>query len=69
MLQVVDIFYNLCHAFDKNMFSYIVFCDISKAFDRVLHIVGQICNNFKKNRAFYDKSMKLGTCIVYNNTK
>ena len=24
-------------------------------------VVGQICNNFEKNRAFYDKSMKLGT--------
>ena len=23
-------------------------------------IVGRICNNFEKNRAFYDKSMKLG---------
>ena len=23
------------------------------------YIVGRICNNFKKNRAFYDKSMKL----------
>ena len=32
-------------------------------------IVGQICNNFKKNRAFYDKSMKLGTCLVDSNTK
>ena len=32
-------------------------------------IVGQICNNLKKNRAFYDKSMKLGTCLVDSNTK
>ena len=32
-------------------------------------IVGRICNNFEKNRAFYDKSMKLGTWLVYNNTK
>ena len=32
-------------------------------------IVGRICNNFKKNRAFYDKSMKLGTWLVDSNTK
>ena len=32
-------------------------------------IVGQICNNFEKNSAFYDKSMKLGTWLVDNNTK
>ena len=30
---------------------------------------GRICNNFEKNRAFYDKSMKLGTWLVDNNTK
>ena len=24
-------------------------------------IGGRLCNNFEKNRAFYDKSMKLGT--------
>ena len=32
-------------------------------------LVGQICNNFEKNRAFYDKSMKLGTWLVDNKTK
>ena len=32
-------------------------------------LVGQICNTFEKNRAFYDKSMKLGTWLVDNNTK
>ena len=31
--------------------------------------MGRICNNFKKNRAFYDKSMKLGTWLVDSNTK
>ena len=31
-------------------------------------IVGQIFNNFKKNCAFYDKSMKLGTFLVDSNT-
>ena len=35
----------------------------------MLFLVGQICNNFEKNRAFYDKSMKLGTCLVDNKTK
>ena len=34
-----------------------------------LPIVGPICNNFEKNRAFYDKSMKLGTWLVDNITK
>ena len=31
--------------------------------------MGQICNNFEKNRAFYDKSMKLGTWLVDKNIK
>ena len=31
-------------------------------------LVGRICNSFEKNRAFYDKSMKLGTWLVDNNT-
>ena len=33
------------------------------------YIVGRICNNFEKNRAFYDKNMKLATWLVDNNTK
>ena len=33
-----------------------------------LHLVGRICNNFEQNRAFYVKSMKLGTWLVENNT-
>ena len=32
-------------------------------------LVGRICNNFEKNRPFYDKSMKLGTWLVDNKTK
>ena len=32
-------------------------------------IVGRICNNFEKNRALYDKSMKLGTSLVDSKTK
>ena len=31
--------------------------------------MGRICNNLEKNRAFYDKSMKLGTWLVDSNTK
>ena len=31
--------------------------------------MGRICNNFEKNRALYDKSMKLGTWLVDNKTK
>ena len=34
-----------------------------------LLLVGRICNNFEKNRALYDKSMKLGTWQVDNKTK
>ena len=33
-----------------------------------LPLVGRVCNNFEKNRAFYDKSTKLGTWLVDNNT-
>ena len=35
--QLIDIFHNIYQAFDNNMFSCIVFCDVSKAFDRVWH--------------------------------
>ena len=37
--QLIDIFHNICQTFDNNMFSCIVFCDVSKAFDRVWHKV------------------------------
>ena len=37
VFQLIDIFHNICQAFDNNMFSYIVFCDVSKVFDRVWH--------------------------------
>ena len=36
MLQLIVILHNKCQAFD-NMLSCIVFCDVSKAFDRVRH--------------------------------
>ena len=36
---------------------------------KILLLVGRICNDFEKNRAFYDKSMKLGTWLVDNKTK
>ena len=42
---------------------------ISAPFGWTLAIVGRICNNFEKNRALYDKSMKLGTWLVDNKTK
>ena len=38
-------------------------------FEKNQIIVGRICNNFEKNRALYDKSMKLGTWLVDNKTK
>ena len=37
MFQLIDIFHNICQAFDNSIFSCIVFCDVSKAFDRVWH--------------------------------
>ena len=37
MFQLINIFHNICQAFDNNMFSCIVFCEVSKAFDRVWH--------------------------------
>ena len=35
VFQLINIFHYICQAFDHNMFSCIVFCDVSKAFDRV----------------------------------
>ena len=49
----------------KNAFSFITFVTDML---RQKKLVGRICNNFKKNRAFYDKSMKLGTCLVDSKT-
>ena len=37
LFQSIDIFHNICQAFDNNMFSCTLFCDVSKAFDRVWH--------------------------------
>ena len=37
VFQLIDIYHNICQAFDNNLFSCIVFCDVSKAFDRVRH--------------------------------
>ena len=37
VFQIIDIFYKICQAFDNNMSSRNVFCDVSKAFDRVWH--------------------------------
>ena len=35
--QLVDIYHHICQAIDLGQLSCIVFCDISKAFDRVWH--------------------------------
>ena len=35
--QLVDIYHHICQSFDNKQFSCMVFCDISKAFDRVWH--------------------------------
>ncbi len=35
--QLIDIYQQICKAFDEKKSTCIVFCDISKAFDRVWH--------------------------------
>ena len=35
--QLVDIYHSICNTFDNSQFSCMVFCDKSKAFDRVWH--------------------------------
>lgn len=35
--QLIDIYHHICQSFDAKQFSCMVFCDISKAFDRVWH--------------------------------
>ncbi|MCG8048754.1 MAG: endonuclease/exonuclease/phosphatase family protein [Candidatus Thiodiazotropha taylori] len=35
--QLVDIYQHICQTFDNNQYSCMIFCDVSKAFDRVWH--------------------------------
>ena len=35
--QLIDIYHHICQTFDNDQFSCMVFCDVSKAFDRVWH--------------------------------
>ena len=35
--QLIDIYHHICQSFDTKQYSCMVFCDISKAFDRVWH--------------------------------
>ena len=35
--QLIDIFHHICQSFDEKRYSCMVFCDISKAFDKVSH--------------------------------
>lgn len=35
--QLIDIYHQICQSFDNRQFTCMVFCDISKAFDRVWH--------------------------------
>ena len=37
VFQLVDIFHHVCQTFEHNQVSCMIFCDISKAFDRVWH--------------------------------
>ena len=36
-LQLIDIYHHICQSFDEKQYSCMVYCDISKAFDRVWH--------------------------------
>ena len=36
-LQLIDIYHHICQMFDNNQYAYMVFCDVSMAFDRVWH--------------------------------
>ena len=36
-LQLIDIYHHICQTFDNNQYACMVFCDVSKAFDRVWH--------------------------------
>ena len=35
--QLIDIYHHICQAIDNNQFACMVFCDVSKAFNRVWH--------------------------------
>ena len=35
--QLIDIFHHICQSFDEKQYPCMVFCDISKAFDKVCH--------------------------------
>ena len=35
--QLIDIYQHICQTFDNSQYSCMIFCDISKAFDRVWH--------------------------------
>ena len=35
--QLIDIYHHICQTYDNNQFSCMVFCDVSKTFDRVWH--------------------------------
>ena len=37
IFQLIDIFHHICQAFDEKQYSCMIFCDISKAFDKVWH--------------------------------
>ena len=37
VFKLIDIFHNICQVFDNNMFSCIVFCGVSKSFNKVWH--------------------------------
>ena len=35
VFQLIDIFHNICQVFNNNICSCFLFCDVSKAFDKV----------------------------------
>ena len=55
--------------FDPGLVAYLMIDHEIISIAILLSLVGRICNNFEKNHALYDKSMKLGTWLVDNKAK
>ena len=71
MFQLIDIFHNICQAFDNDMFSCIVFCDVSKAFSvgakliYIWAILRVCCTPQEENIGYYFQSE---TCLGASET-
>ena len=68
VFHLLDIFHNICQAFDINMFSCIVLCDVSKAFHRVWH-KGLTFNPLKTEAVLFTlKKQEFFPQLVFDNT-